>query len=112
MSKTIDFFEPSLSDLDAFALAILLGSTTMLGTGTNIQNRCAAIHHIDAPWRPDEVEQREGRGLRPGNAYPVVELFRYTMRGHKLRVGRSESSGLRECSRLVYGDPRFQTNIV
>ena len=58
-------------------VAVLLGSTSMLGTGTNIQNRCAAIHHIDAPWRPDEVEQREGRGLRPGNVYPVVELFRY-----------------------------------
>ena len=61
-------------------VAILLGSTAKLGTGTNIQTRCAAIHHIDAPWRPDEVEQREGRGQRPGNLYPVVEIFYYVQR--------------------------------
>jgi Helicase conserved C-terminal domain/Type III restriction enzyme, res subunit len=61
-------------------VAILLGSTAKLGTGTNIQTRCAAIHHCDAPWRPDEVEQREGRGQRPGNLYPVVEVFYYVQR--------------------------------
>jgi N12 class adenine-specific DNA methylase/SAM-dependent methyltransferase len=61
-------------------VAILLGSTAKLGTGTNIQTRCAAIHHCDAPWRPDEVEQREGRGQRPGNLYPVVEIFYYVQR--------------------------------
>nr|BBH87215.1 hypothetical protein KTC_19660 [Thermosporothrix sp. COM3] len=58
-------------------VAILLGSTAKLGTGTNIQTRAAALHHLDAPWRPDEVEQREGRVCRPGNLYPQVELFRY-----------------------------------
>ena len=61
-------------------VAILLGSTGKLGTGTNIQTRCAAIHHIDTPWRPDEVEQRIGRGQRPGNLYPVVEVFYYVQR--------------------------------
>jgi len=61
-------------------VAVLLGSTAKLGTGTNIQTRCAAIHHCDAPWRPDEVEQREGRGQRPGNLYPVVEIFYYVQR--------------------------------
>jgi N12 class adenine-specific DNA methylase len=61
-------------------VAILLGSTAKLGTGTNIQTRCAAIHHCDAPWRPDEVKQREGRGQRPGNLYPVVEIFYYVQR--------------------------------
>ena len=61
-------------------VAILLGSTSKLGTGTNIQTRCAAVHHIDAPWRPDEVEQRLGRGQRPGNLYPVVEVFYYVQK--------------------------------
>jgi N12 class adenine-specific DNA methylase/phospholipid N-methyltransferase len=61
-------------------VAILLGSTGKLGTGTNIQTRCAAIHHCDAPWRPDEVKQREGRGQRPGNLYPQVEIFYYVQR--------------------------------
>ena len=58
-------------------VAILLGSTTLLGTGTNIQRRCMAIHHIDAPWRPDELEQRQGRGHRPGNVNAIIEVFRY-----------------------------------
>ena len=61
-------------------VAVLLGSTQMLGTGTNIQDRAAALHHVDAPWRPDEVEQREGRALRPGNLYPKVEIFRNVTR--------------------------------
>jgi N12 class adenine-specific DNA methylase len=59
------------------AVAILLGSTEKFGTGTNIQNRCAAIHHIDVTWRPDGIEQREGRAVRPGNSYAVVDIFRY-----------------------------------
>ena len=61
------------------AVAVLIGSTGKLGTGVNIQNRCAAVHHVDAPWRPDEVEQRQGRGHRPGNLYPVVHVFRYVI---------------------------------
>ena len=61
-------------------VAILLGSTAKLGTGTNIQTRAAALHHVDAPWRPDEVEQREGRIQRPGNLYPEVEIFRTVTR--------------------------------
>jgi N12 class adenine-specific DNA methylase len=60
-------------------VAILLASTKLLGVGTNIQLRCAAIHHIDAPWRPDEVEQREGRGHRPGNLFDTVHIYRYTI---------------------------------
>ena len=70
----------SLNSVATGEVAILLGSTAKLGTGTNIQTRCAAIHHCDAPWRPDEVEQREGRGQRPGNLYPVVEIFYYVQR--------------------------------
>lgn len=46
---------------------IVLGSTEKLGTGVNIQQRCVCLHHVDIPWRPDEVEQRNGRGARQGN---------------------------------------------
>jgi len=56
---------------------VLLGSTDKLGVGTNIQSRCVAVHHVDAPWRPADVEQREGRALRPGNLNPLVEVYRY-----------------------------------
>ena len=58
-------------------VAVLLGSTDKLGVGTNIQTRCVALHHVDAPWRPADVEQREGRALRPGNLNPSVDIYRY-----------------------------------
>ena len=65
------------ADCRAGKVAVLLGSTDKLGVGTNIQTRCVALHHVDAPWRPADVEQREGRALRPGNVNPTVDIFRY-----------------------------------
>ncbi len=65
------------ADCRAGKVAVLLGSTDKLGVGTNIQARCLALHHVDAPWRPADVEQREGRALRPGNQNASVEIFRY-----------------------------------
>jgi len=65
------------TDCRAGKVAVLLGSTDKLGVGTNIQTRCVALHHVDAPWRPADVEQREGRALRPGNLSPSVEIYRY-----------------------------------
>ena len=62
-------------------VSVLLGSTDTLGTGANIQTRLRAIHHADAPWRPSDVEQREGRALRPGNLNAVVDVVRYVTRG-------------------------------
>jgi len=58
-------------------MAVLLGSTGKLGTGTNVQDRVIAMHDIDAPYTPSGVEQRSGRGLRPGNRNRVVMVFRY-----------------------------------
>ncbi|MEY9932574.1 N12 class adenine-specific DNA methylase [Catenulispora sp. GP43] len=56
---------------------VLLGSTDKLGVGVNVQRRAIALHHIDAPWRPDQVEQREGRVWRPKNLNPHVNIYRY-----------------------------------
>jgi N12 class adenine-specific DNA methylase len=56
---------------------VLLGSTGKMGVGTNVQTRLVALHHLDAPWRPCDVEQREGRILRQGNDCKEVEIFRY-----------------------------------
>lgn len=58
-------------------VAVLLGSTDKLGVGTNIQHRMTDLHHIDAPWRPADVEQREGRGDRPGNQNATLNVWRY-----------------------------------
>ncbi|WP_020472282.1 helicase-related protein [Zavarzinella formosa] len=56
---------------------VLIGSTTKMGTGTNVQKRLVALHHLDAPWKPAEVEQREGRILRQGNLNEEVAIYRY-----------------------------------
>lgn len=60
---------------------ILLGSTQKMGTGTNVQKRLVALHHLDAPWKPAEVEQREGRILRQGNVNEQVSIYRYVTEG-------------------------------
>ncbi|MFL5328566.1 MAG: DEAD/DEAH box helicase family protein [Gemmataceae bacterium] len=60
---------------------VLLGSTQKMGTGTNVQKRLVALHHLDAPWKPAEVEQREGRILRQGNDNAEVAVYRYVTEG-------------------------------
>lgn len=60
---------------------IIIGSTKKLGTGTNIQNRLIAEHDLDVPWRPSDIEQREGRILRQGNMNSEVEIYRYVTKG-------------------------------
>lgn len=60
---------------------VLLGSTPKMGEGTNVQKRLVALHHLDAPWRPADIEQREGRILRQGNENEYVKIFRYVTEG-------------------------------
>lgn len=60
---------------------ILLGSTFKLGIGANVQTRLKAIHHLDVPWRPSDMVQREGRILRRGNLYAEIKIFRYIAEG-------------------------------
>jgi len=62
-------------------VAVLMGSTEKMGTGTNIQDRAVALHHMDVPWRPADLEQREGRILRQGNKNPQVQIFNYVTEG-------------------------------
>lgn len=65
------------SDMRAGRKRIIIGSTEKLGTGTNIQDRVVAMHHIDCPWKPSAIEQREGRGIRHGNRNEEVSIYRY-----------------------------------
>ena len=62
-------------------MRVLIGSTQKMGTGTNVQKRLVALHHLDAPWKPAEVEQREGRILRQGNENEEVAIYRYVTEG-------------------------------
>ena len=69
------------TDVNAGRVRILIGSTEKMGAGTNVQKRLAALHHLDAPWRPRDIEQREGRILRQGNTNQEVEIHRYVTEG-------------------------------
>lgn len=68
-------------EVRAGRVRILFGSTQKMGTGMNVQERLIALHHLDAPWRPADVEQREGRILRQGNTNPEVQIYRYVTEG-------------------------------
>lgn len=63
------------------SVRILLGSTSKMGAGTNVQKKLIALHHLDVPWRPRDIEQREGRILRQGNENPEVSIFQYVTEG-------------------------------
>ena len=56
---------------------VLMGSTQKMGAGTNVQDRLIALHDVDCPWRPTDLEQRSGRIIRQGNSNPKVEIYRY-----------------------------------
>ena len=58
-------------------IRFLIGSTLKMGAGTNVQDHLIALHHLDVPWRPSDIEQREGRIVRQGNLNPEVEIYRY-----------------------------------
>ena len=62
-------------------VSVLVGSTEKMGVGTNIQDRCIAIHHLDCPWRPADIEQRDGRGVRQGNQNPEIHIYPLRRRG-------------------------------
>ncbi len=62
-------------------VGVLLGSTERMGVGTNVQARAVALHHLDCPWRPADLAQREGRILRQGNNNDTVEIVRYVSEG-------------------------------
>ncbi len=61
-------------------VSVLIGTTQKLGTGTNVQKRLIAAHHLDAPWRPSDIIQRDGRIVRQGNQNDEVEVLRYVMK--------------------------------
>ncbi|MGH7087082.1 MAG: helicase-related protein, partial [Acetobacteraceae bacterium] len=65
------------ADVNAGRVRILIGSTATMGTGVNVQKRLKAIHHLDVPWLPSDIEQREGRGERQGNQNEEIEIYAY-----------------------------------
>lgn len=80
-AKTSKAREAMFAQCRSGAVSVLLGSTETMGMGTNIQQRLIAMHHIDAPWRPADMTQRDGRGIRPGNLNECVWIYRYVTVG-------------------------------
>ncbi|TWI29559.1 N12 class adenine-specific DNA methylase [Mesorhizobium tianshanense] len=68
-------------DVRAGKVRFLVGSTDTMGTGVNAQLRLKALHHLDVPWLPSQIEQREGRILRQGNQHDVIDIFAYATEG-------------------------------
>ena len=69
------------SKMKSGAIRVLIGSTARMGAGFNVQERLVALHHVDCPWRPRDVEQRDGRILRQGNTNEKVHIYRYVTEG-------------------------------
>jgi len=90
LAEEIAFIHDAKSDAQRDALfkemrsgskKILIGSTDKCGTGVNVQNHLIALHHVDCPWKPSSIEQREGRILRQGNENEEVSIYRYVTKG-------------------------------
>lgn len=89
---------------------VLIGSTSKLGTGVNVQKRLVALHHVDEPWKPAELEQREGRILRQGNIYPEAFVFHYvTERSFDGYMLQTLESKARFISQIMAGEVTART---
>jgi hypothetical protein len=87
------------------SVRVLIGSTQKMGTGTNVQKRLVALHHLDAPWKPAEVEQRDGRILRQGNENEEVAIYRYvTERSFDAYMWQALETKARFIGQVITGD--------
>ena len=97
-------------DVNRGRVRVLIGSTSKLGTGVNVQKRLVALHHVDEPWKPAELEQREGRILRQGNIYPEVFVFHYvTERSFDGYMLQTLESKARFISQIMAGEVTART---
>jgi Helicase conserved C-terminal domain/Type III restriction enzyme, res subunit len=79
--KKSDAKQRLFTDFNAGRIRILIGSSETMGTGVNVQARLKALHHLDVPWLPSQIEQREGRIIRQGNQHDEVDVFAYATLG-------------------------------
>lgn len=90
-------------------IRIAIGGTVNLGTGVNVQDRVIAMHHLDAPYRPSDVEQRDGRGARRGNIWPLLWIRRYvTERSFDLYLWNLLCYKLSMINAVLMGDPSIR----
>ncbi|NEK55759.1 hypothetical protein GUK36_41760, partial [Rhizobium leguminosarum] len=79
--KKSDAKQRLFNDFNAGKVRVLIGSSETMGTGVNVQARLKALHHLDVPWLPSQIEQREGRIIRQGNQHNEVDVFAYATLG-------------------------------
>jgi hypothetical protein len=97
-------------DVNKGTIRVLLGSTEKLGCGTNVQERLSALHHLDSPWRPCDIEQREGRILSPGNRFKEVFILRYVTEGSfDAYMWQILESKIRFVSQFMHGESSVRT---
>ena len=110
-AKKVKLFEA----INEGRIRIVFGSTSKLGTGVNMQTKLIALHHIDCPWRPSDLEQREGRGVRQGNEWSDVFIFRYVTEGRNNQAGfdsflwQAIENKQRMISQVMSGDRTHRT---
>jgi N12 class adenine-specific DNA methylase len=118
-AEQVRFVHDAKSDADKARLfaacrsgevAVLLGSTAKMGVGTNIQSRAIALHHLDCPWRPADIQQRDGRILRQGNQHDAVAINRYVVEGSfDAFMWQAVAWKSRMINQVMRGDPSIRT---
>jgi hypothetical protein len=102
--------EKLFRDVNSGKTRVLIGSTQKMGVGLNVQRLLYAAHHVDAPWRPRDIEQREGRILRQGNTNPEVEIYTYvTEPSFDARMWDILRGKAAFISQVMSGDPSMRT---
>ena len=100
----------AFADANAGKIRVMIASTEKAGAGTNMQERLAALHHLDGPWRPSDVEQREGRILRPMNRFAEVSIFNYvTEQSFDVYIWQTLESKARFIAQIMSGNVTART---
>ena len=109
-AKTQDAWEAMEDATRAGRVRVLFGSTDKIGVGTNVQDRVVAIHNIDAPWRPDQMTQRIGRGKRQGNMNDEMRNYVYAREGQTKRFDLLRTKGM--FTQQALSDPRTAARVI
>lgn len=107
--RTTEAKQRLFGDVRAGRVLFLIGSSEMMGTGVNAQLRLKALHHLDVPWLPSQIEQREGRILRQGNQHEEVEIYAYATEGSlDATMWQNNERKARFIAAALSGDPSIR----
>ena len=91
-------------------IRVIIGSTQQMGAGTNMQKKMVALHHLDVPWRPRDIEQREGRAIRQGNENGEVRIYNYVQEGsYDMNLWNMIAAKANVIAAIMHGDKSIRT---